>query len=219
MYIPSHFIESRPEILHDLMTNNPFAVLITHGEAGLDANHLPFLLNVAAGNLGVLEAHVARANPLWQQLTSGDEVLIVFKAEDGYISPSWYPSKHALHQQVPTWNYRVVHVRGKIVIRDDDRFVRGVVARLTRKHEAGETTPWKMGDSAPEYIDTVLKAIVGIEIHITHLEGKFKLSQNKAVTDIYSAGMTLKARGKEELGTAMVTASHQKADGTSGREQ
>jgi transcriptional regulator len=138
---------------------------VLNGPSGLDGNHLPFELNPDDGERGRLVAHVARANPLWQETKDGDEALVIFRAANAYISPNWYPSKHEFHRQVPTWNYQAVHVHGKIKIRDDERFVRGVVARLTRVNEArtGSDKPWKMTDSSKEYIDQMLSAIVGIE--------------------------------------------------------
>ena len=135
----------------------------------------------------------------------------MFGGGDAYISPNWYPSKHEFHKQVPTWNYRVVHAHGRIAIRDDERYVRGVVARLTRTHEASQPKPWKMTDSAPDYIDAMLKAIVGIEIEITRLIGKFKLSQNRAVPDIEGAGAALERQGDSEIGGAMLAAAALKA--------
>jgi len=120
-----------------------------------------------------------------------------------YISPNWYPSKHEFHRQVPTWNYDVVHVHGRMVVQDTEKFVRGVVGRLTRKHEAIEAKPWKMGDSTPEFIDGMLKAIVGIEISITRMEGKAKLSQNREDRDRLNASDVLARQGDLELANAM----------------
>jgi len=204
MYVPPHFDESRTEVLHDLIRQHPFGTLVTHGPDGLDANHIPFDLLPGQGPLGTLSAHVARANPVWQEVADGAEVLVIFRAGDAYISPNWYPSKHEFHQQVPTWNYMVAHAHGRITVRDDERYVRGVVARLTRTHEAGQPAPWKMGDSAPEFIDTLLKSIVGLEIEITRLVGKFKLSQNKEVRDLRNAGEALQALGEQAIGGAML---------------
>lgn len=211
MYVPAHFEESRPEALHALIAEHPFGTLVTSGPHGLDANHIPFDLAPGEGALGVLRAHVARANPVWQEIADGGEVLVMFGGGDAYISPNWYPSKHEFHKQVPTWNYRVVHAHGRIAIRDDERYVRGVVARLTRTHEASQPKPWKMTDSAPDYIDAMLKAIVGIEIEITRLIGKFKLSQNRAVPDIEGAGAALERQGDSEIGGAMLAAAAHKA--------
>ena len=204
MYVPTHFDEPRTEVLHALITENPFGTLFTHGKSGLDANHIPFDLKAGEGAYGVLHAHVARANPVWQDVANGDEVLVVFRAGDAYISPNWYPSKHELHKQVPTWNYRVVHAHGRVTIRDDERYVRGLVARLTRTHETSQPRPWKMTDSTADYIDMMLKAIVGVEIEITRLVGKVKLGQNKEVRDIEGAGAALNERGENVIGEAML---------------
>jgi transcriptional regulator len=206
MYVPPHFDESRHEILYDLMEKNPLGVLITHGKSGLDANHIPIELNRRQGQLGVLHCHVARANPVWREIASGDEVLIVFRAADAYISPQWYPSKQEFHKQVPSWNYLVAHAYGRVTIHDDERYVRGNVARLTRKHEASQPVPWKMTDGPKDYIDMMLKAIVGLEIEITRLVGKCKLSQNKEVRDIRAAGEALNAKGEHMIGDAMLAA-------------
>ncbi|MGX9394031.1 FMN-binding negative transcriptional regulator (plasmid) [Nitrobacteraceae bacterium UC4446_H13] len=206
MYVPPHFEESRMSMLHNLIEKNGLGVLFTNGRSGLDANHVPFELSRQQGAHGVLHSHVARANPVWQDIADGDEVLVVFRASDAYISPNWYPSKHELHKQVPTWNYIVAHAYGRATIRDDERYVRGMVARLTRTHEANESKPWRMADSSKDYIATMLKAIVGIEIEITRLIGKSKLSQNKEVRDIVSAGEKLKATGHDAIGDAMLAA-------------
>lgn len=212
MYVPTHFDESRPDILYDLIESNALGVLITHGKSGLDANHLPFELDRSQGQHGVLHCHVARNNPVWQDIATGDEVLVAFRAEDAYISPQWYPSKHEFHKQVPSWNYLVAHVHGRITVRDDERYVRGNVARLTREHEATQPVPWKMTDAPGDYIDTMLKAIVGLEIEIIRLVGKAKLSQNKEVRDIRSAGEALSAQGDKVLGEAMIAAAAIKAE-------
>jgi len=212
MYVPAHFEESRPQALHALMTAHPFGTLVTHGRNGLDANHIPFDLDPAQGPMGILKGHVARANPVWQNVANGDDVLVIFRAGDAYISPNWYPSKHEAHRQVPTWNYMVVHAHGRITIRDDERFVRGVVARLTRTHEAVQPDPWKMSDAPAEYLDTMLKAIVGLEIEITRLEGKSKLGQNKEVRDIRGAGRALLAKGSTLIGEAMMASADAKEE-------
>lgn len=205
MYVPAHFAENRPEQLHQLIRQYPLGVLITHGRDGLDANHLPFELLADQGPCGTLIGHVARANPLWREIGDGLDVLVVFRAEQAYLSPNWYPSKHEQHRQVPTWNYRVVHAHGRLRVRDEESFVRGVVARLTRTHEAqaAPDNPWKMTDSSAEYISQMLAAIVGIEIELTRLEGKFKLSQNKDARDIQGAADGLQQQGKLQLAADM----------------
>ena len=203
MYIPAHFAIEQPSQMQAIIEQHPLGALVTWGADGLDANHIPFEFDPTQGSLGLLTAHVARANPVWQQCKDGAEVLVIFRGNESYISPNWYPSKHETHRQVPTWNYEVVHVHGRLSVMDEERFVRGVVARLTRTHESSEPKPWKMGDSAPEYIDGMLKAIVGIEVAITRMEGKAKLSQNREPRDRLNAAQTLIAKGDQGLGKAM----------------
>jgi transcriptional regulator len=203
MYIPAHFAETRPEELHRIVRAHPLGMLLTQGDAGLDADHIPFALDASAGAQGALLAHVARANPLWQRCANGSPVLVVFRGAEAYVSPSWYPSKHETHRQVPTWNYEVVHAHGTLTVHDDERFVRRLVAQLTRSHEAAEPQPWKMDNSAPDYIDSMLRNIVGIEIRITALVGKVKLSQNREVRDRLGAADTLDARGQAAIAHAM----------------
>ena len=203
MYIPAHFAETRPEALHRIMREHPLGMLVTHTSAGLDADHIPFELDVSAGTQGALIAHVARANTLWQRCPTGTPVMVVFRGEQAYISPNWYPSKHESHRQVPTWNYEVVHAHGTLTVHDDERFVRRVVAQLTRRHEATEPKPWKMGDSSPEYIDTMLRNIVGLEVTLMSLVGKVKLSQNRELRDRRGAADTLDSRGHTALAQVM----------------
>ena len=204
MYRPTHFEENRPPVLHGLIAAHPLGQLVTQGPQGLDANPLPFELDAGAGPLGTLRAHVARANPVWQ--TAADaEVLVIFQAADGYISPNWYPSKPEHHRHVPTWNYAVVHAHGVLRVREDERFLRGLVGRLTREHErrAQQERPWTMADAPPDYIQGLLKAIVGIEIEVTRLIGKFKLSQNREVRDRLGAADGVAAQGQDALAQAM----------------
>jgi transcriptional regulator len=200
MYIPDHFALTDPAEAYRIIEAHPLGVLVTSTSDGLDANHLPFELNAERS---VLTAHVARANPVWQNCGEGIDALVIFRGEESYISPNWYPSKHELHRQVPTWNYLAVHVHGRLVVQDQEKFVRGVVARLTRTHEATEPRPWRMGDSPPDYIDSMLKAIVGLEIRITRLEGKAKLSQNRDDRDRLNAAEKLASKIKLGLSQAM----------------
>jgi len=203
MYIPQHFAIEDTDALHRIIETHPLGVLVTQTPDGLDANHIPFELDRARG---LLIAHVARANPVWRECGDGAQVMVIFRGDEHYISPNWYPSKHELHRQVPTWNYEVVHVHGRLTVQDQEKFVRGVVGRLTRTHEASEPKPWKMGDSAPDYIDGMLKAIVGIEISISRLEGKAKLSQNREPRDRLNAADMLANQGATALAEAMRTA-------------
>ena len=203
MYLPPHFAITRPEELQRIVRQHPLGALVRQGPDGLDADHIPFEFDPAAGALGVLSAHVARANTLWQHCPTGSAVMVIFGGADGYISPSWYPSKHEAHRQVPTWNYEVVHAHGTITVHDDERYVRGIVARLTRRHEAAEPRPWKMTDSAPDFIDSMVRNIIGIEITVTALVGKAKLSQNKETRDRLNAADTLAQRGQADLALLM----------------
>lgn len=213
MYVPAHFELADTQAMHTLITGNPFGTMFTHGRSGMDANHIPFELDAGTGEHGMLKAHVARANPVWQDVANGDEVMVVFRDGDAYISPNWYPSKHEAHKQVPTWNYQVVHAHGRITIHDDERYVRGVVARLTRHHEASQPKPWKMSDAPADFIDTLLKSIVGIEIEITRLQGKRKLGQHKDERDIRGPADALMAKGSTVIGQAMLDEADAKARG------
>jgi transcriptional regulator len=204
VYVPKYFEEERRELLHKFIGENPFGLLVSQSGGVLEANHLPFEFDPAAGGQGALRAHVARKNAVWQGMSEGQEVLVVFTAAHAYISPNWYPSKHEKHEQVPTWNYRVVHATGRVRVKDDATFVAGVVARLTRRFEQNEATPWRMSDAPREYLDKMLEAIVGIEIDVMRLVGKFKLSQNKDDRDRGSVAATLIRRGDTELGSAML---------------
>lgn len=203
MYLPQQFVEPQVEELHRIIRENSLGMLVTNGTTGLEANHLPFLLNGDATGAGILTAHVARANPIWQEVRDGDEVLVVFRGAHGYISPSWYPGKQETHRRVPTWNYEVVHAHGTIHVLDDEKFVRGVVARLTRQHEATQAEPWKMGDAPPDYLAEQLRHIVGIEVRLSRLEGKRKLNQHHQPQDREGAIRGLESRGNHGLAQAM----------------
>lgn len=203
MYIPPHFAEPRLEELHRIVRENALGMLVTTTAAGLDANHLPMLLDADRGSAGVLVAHVARANPLWREACDGDEVLVVFRGAQGYLSPNWYPGKQETHRRVPTWGYEVVHAHGTIHVHDDARFVRGAVARLTRQHEADQPRPWKMGDAPADFLAEQVRNIVGIEVRITRLEGKRKLNQHHRPQDREGAIRGLEAQGHDALAQAM----------------
>ncbi|WP_215776662.1 FMN-binding negative transcriptional regulator [Paludibacterium sp. B53371] len=209
MYIPEKFTEQRPAELARLIRQFPLGSLSYCVDGRLDAIHVPFEFEPSPQG-GVLRAHIARANPLWTELTTGAEVLVLFRGEDAYVSPNWYPSKHALHRQVPTWNYQAVHVRGRFRAIDDEKAARGVVARLTRTHEVRvqEARPWKMTDSAPDYIDALLKQIVVIEIDITEIVGISKASQNKEAHDRESVAGQMQRLGKDEMSRVITHAQH-----------
>ncbi|TWI01673.1 PaiB family negative transcriptional regulator [Luteimonas cucumeris] len=203
MYLPQLFAESCPEQLHRIIREHPLGMLVTHTGTGLDANHLPFVLDPTRGPSGTLLAHVARANPIWKEVPNGERVLVVFRGVQGYISPNWYPSKHETHRHVPTWNYEIVHAHGRISVFDDEKFVRGMVAKLTRQSEANEPRPWKMRDAPADYLAGELSQIVGIVIELDRVEGKRKLSQNRDARDFEGTVGALDERGNSSLAAAM----------------
>jgi transcriptional regulator len=165
---------------------------------------MPFQLHVGDGESGLLRTHVARANPVWQNVSDGDEVLVIFRGPDGYISPNWYRSKPENPRHVPTWNYVAAHAYGRITVHEDETYVRGVVGQLTRAREATEVHPWRMADAPQEYIATMLKAIVGLEVRVERIVTKLKLGQNRELRDIHSAADALKLRGQHALAEAML---------------
>ena len=197
MYTPKHFVESRVEALHGLIRAYPFATLVTRAADGLTANHLPFEL---VGE--VLHGHVARGNELAR--LDGAEVLLVFQGPDGYISPNWYPSKHETGREVPTWNYAVVHVHGRLRVIDDATWLRRLLETLTDHHEAVQPQPWKISDAPDDHIETSLRAIVGLEVSIARIEGKFKLSQNHPARN--RAGVIAGLRERDGDGDAELAA-------------
>lgn len=203
MYLPAQFAEPNIEELHRIVRENSLGIMVRGAGTGMEADHLPFLLDAEEGSHGVLIAHVARANPVWREIDDGATVLVVFRAAHGYISPNWYPGKQETHRYVPTWNYEVVHAHGTIHVRDDEKFVRGVVARLTRKHEADQPVPWKMGDAPADYLAEQLRHIVGLEIRLTRLDGKRKLNQHHRQADREGAIQGLEGHGNHGLAQAM----------------
>jgi transcriptional regulator len=211
MYIPTAFAETRPERLHALLAEHPLGCIVTQGDEGLDANHLPFEFHASNdGTPGVLRAHIARANSLLDTARRGADVLVVFRGKTAYVSPNWYPSKHETHRMVPTWNYEVVHAHGRLGLVDDERFLRGVLARLTRTHEAGQPKPWKMGDAPPDYVQQMVAMIAGIEVRLTRLEGKFKLSQNRSERDVQGVVKGLEQQGDAAMAGAVAAALKEK---------
>ena len=183
MYTPSHFAEDRLDVLQALVAAHPLGTLVTHSDAGLGADHIPFELAAPTPEapFGTLRAHVARANPLWR--LAGTDVLAVFQGPSAYVSPSLYAEKPASGKVVPTYNYAVVHARGMLRAIEDPDWILALLERLTAHHEAPRAAPWKVADAPPDYIATLLKAIVGIEIPLGSLHGKWKLSQNRPPAD------------------------------------
>jgi transcriptional regulator len=199
MYLPAHFEETRAEPLHALLRNEPLGLLVTQDAAGaLAANNLPFVLDAdPAGGPGILRAHVARANPLWREARGDAESLVVFQGPQDYVSPSFYPSKAEHGKVVPTWNYVMVQARGRLRAIDDAAWLRAFVTRLTERHEAPRDRPWAVGDAPAEFIDTMLRAIVGIEITLSALTGKWKVSQNRSAADREGVARGLRDAGIE----------------------
>lgn len=183
MYVPRHFAETRVDVLHDLIRRYPLGTLIVAGPDGLNASHVPFEIAPEPAPFGTLRCHVARANPLWQQITADQQVLVVFQGEQGYVSPSWYVAKQEHGKVVPTWDYVAVHAYGTATAVQDAAWLRQMVEDLTNRHEHGRADPWHVSDAPPEYVEKLLGAIVGVEIPLTRLIGKWKLSQNRSVAD------------------------------------
>lgn len=179
MYLPKHFEQNDPAALQALMHEHPLAALVTTGADGLTADHVPLEYDAASNTL---HGHVARANPLWRH-ADGQPVLAIFRGLQAYITPSWYPSKATIHKVVPTWNYAVVHAHGTLRAVDDAPWLHALVTRLTGRHEAGRAAPWAVSDAPDEYVQQMLRAIVGIEIPAVRLVGKWKITQNRGEAD------------------------------------
>src|SRR5215469_5055263 len=185
MYCPSVFREDRLEALHAFIRSHPLGLLISHGSTGLIANLVPFVLKTGDHERGVLQAHMARANPQWRELDD-QAVLVVFRGPDAYVSPSHYATKKETGKVVPTWNYAMVQVRGKVRLRDQGEWLAEQINVLTTTHEANRVEPWSVTDAPREYIEAQKRAIVGIEIEIATLEGKWKVSQNQPEANRHS---------------------------------
>ena len=199
MYLPAHFEETRPAVLQHLLRSHPLGQLVTVDAGGLPvANAIPFIYEPDRGPLGTLVGHVARANPVWR--TAADEgsrqsVLVLFQGADGYVSPNGYAAKREHGKVVPTWNYATVQARGPLRVLDDAAAVLALVTRLTIVHEAAQPQPWAVSDAPADYIAAMLKAIVYIEIELTALVGKYKLSQNRSAADQAGVVAALQAGG------------------------
>ena len=183
MYLPSAFRQDDLAELHAQLQANPFALLTSAGAAGVQASHLPLLLAPDEGEFGTLYGHFARANPHWRDLQGGAEALAVFSGPDAYISPGWYPAKAEHGKVVPTWNYIAVHARGPVELIEEPERLLQIVSRLSDQHESGRERPWAVSDAPREYIDSMLRAIVGFALPIRRLEGKWKLGQNRSAAD------------------------------------
>jgi transcriptional regulator len=180
MYNPVHFREARPDVLHAFIRAHPLGTLVTSGPDGLDASHLPVFLDA---NTGRLRCHMARANPQWRQLGSGGRVLMIFTGASHYITPNWYPEKRKHGKVVPTWNYAAVHVSGSACLFEDSASLLRHLHELTNFNEAGFAERWSVADAPAEYVEGMTKAIVGVEIAVDRIEGKWKVSQNRSAED------------------------------------
>jgi transcriptional regulator len=183
VYVPGHFDESRIDALRAFVAQHPLVTLVSRGAEGLIASHLPMLWDPEPAPLGTLRGHIARPNP--QREVVGDylDALAIFVGPAAYVSPNWYPSKREHGKVVPTWNYMAVHAYGPLAIIEDVAWLRAFVTRLTTVHEAHSAEPWQVTDAPGEFIEAMLKGIVGIEIPIARVEGKWKLSQNRSASD------------------------------------
>ena len=179
MYLPSHFEETRVDVMRELVRNHALGALVTSGPGGLTANHVPFVLDADPAPFGTLRAHVARANPMWREFAADVEALVLFQGPQTYITPSWYATKKETGKVVPTYNYMVVHAHGVMRAIDDAVWLREFVGRLTDRFESSRAKPWAMTDAPEDFIASQLRAIVGIEIKLTRLVGKWKVSQNR----------------------------------------
>jgi transcriptional regulator len=183
MYVPRHFAETRVEVLHELIRRHPLGTLVVAAADGLEASHVPFEIDPEPAPFGTLRCHVARANPIWQQISADRPVLVVFQGEEGYVSPSWYVGKQENGKVVPTWNYAAVHAYGIANTVQDAAWLRRMVEDLTNRHEQGRADPWHVSDAPADYVEKLLGAIVGIEIPVTRMLGKWKFSQNRSAAD------------------------------------
>jgi transcriptional regulator len=198
MYIPHANEEKRIPVLHQLIQAEPLAALVTLSGNGLFATHLPMVLEPSAGPFGTLRGHVSRANPQWRDRNSSVDALAIFSGPQHYITPNWYPGKHEHGKEVPTWNYVVVHAYGPLQVIADERWLLTHLEQLAAQSEAREPTPWKVSDAPAEFIHTLLHGIIGFELPIQRLEGKWKVSQNRSARDRQGVVDGLTARDTPE---------------------
>ena len=199
MYRPAFFREDRLDVMHALIRKHTLATLVTAGSNGLMANHIPFLLDATPSGNGTLRAHLARANDQLVDLREGTETLVIFQGPDSYVSPSWYASKAEHHQVVPTWNYATVHCWGTPRVHDDATWLREQIGALTATHEQNRAEPWAVTDAPEPFVASQIKAIVGLEIPISRIEGKWKVSQNRPEKDRAGVVEGLRALGDDVM--------------------
>jgi transcriptional regulator len=196
MYRPPAFREDRIDVLHAMIRSHPLATLVTNGSQGLEANLLPFGVVTNGGGKGILRAHMARANDQLGALREGAEALVIFRGPQAYVSPSWYPSKREHGRVVPTWNYVVVQAWGRSRVIDDPDWLRAQIEHLTAAQERERSEPWRVSEAPENFIDSQLKLIVGVEIPIERIEGKWKTSQNRSEADRLGAAEGVRTEGK-----------------------
>jgi transcriptional regulator len=183
MYIPPHFAEPDVARIHACIRACKLGTLVTRRPLGIDANHIPFVLHTDPAPNGTLRGHVARANPVWREHEAGVEALVIFQGPDAYISPAWYPSTARTGEAVPTWNYVAVHAHGPLEVIDDPTWIRAHLEELTESQEARRAERWRVSDAPPDYVDAMARGVIGIEIRIARLLGKWKVSQNRSEED------------------------------------
>jgi transcriptional regulator len=213
MYLPSHFREDRLDVLHEFIERHPLGALVAAPNGELTADHLPMLLARSEGEKGTLHGHVARSNPLWKSTAAGSEVLVIFGGANTYVSPSWYAEKAVTGKVVPTWNYAVTHVRGRIEFYDDTGRLRELVSSLTSHHERKQPSPWSVDDAPEAYVQAQLRAIVGFKIQIGDIVGKFKASQNRSDADRVGIRDALESRRAGDVDELVRTPSGAPSDG------
>jgi transcriptional regulator len=199
MYLPEQFSETRLELLHDVLGRAGLVTLVTAGAGGLDASQIPMLLEPTPGPLGRLVGHLARASSHWQSTAADSEALVILLGPDAYVTPSWYATKRETGRVVPTWNYLAIHAHGRVRFFHDRARLLDLVTRLTDRHEQGRAQPWKVADAPADHVDALLGQIVGVELTIRRLEGKWKASQNRNPADRRGVADGLEAEGHEEM--------------------
>jgi transcriptional regulator len=197
MYQPPHFREDRLEVQHALIRAHPLGLLVTNGRSGLIANPVPFTLDEAASPYGTLRAHLSRANPQWRDFDPEQEALVVFQGVETYITPSWYEAKREHGKVVPTWNYAIVQAYGRMRVMDDPAWLLKQITAMTSAQEAGRPEPWAVNDAPADFLASQMKGIVGLEIEITRIEGKWKVSQNRPEADRQGVAVGLREMGQE----------------------
>jgi transcriptional regulator len=205
MYLPSHFEEARVEVLHQLIRTHPLGALVTVDAGGLNANHIPFEIDPDPAPFGTLRAHVARANPVWREFSKDVGPMVIFQGPQIYVTPSWYVTKQETGKVVPTFNYVVVHAYGSMRVIEDPLWLRKFVTGLTERFEAPRAKPWAVSDAPEDFVTMQLRAIVGIEIPLARLIGKWKTSQNRPAADQKSVIAGLR-ESDDELARAMAAA-------------